>query len=349
VALPRNVGLFVRARRGRWERLAALVDGADAGRLSIAEVEELDRLYRRAAGDLAHARVAFAGSDAEGFLAQLTARAYGALYRRRAGKGRALRRLYLEEVPAAARRSAGAIGLAAALLVAGIAGGALAVALDEGAAAVLVPDPVRDALAARRMWTESLLGFAPGVAGAGIAHNNLTVAALAFVLGIGGGLGTAWLLLANGILLGAVGSLAARRGMAGPFLGFVAAHGPVELSAIVLAGGAGFLLAQAVILPGEWPRAQALSARGRDAARLLAAVVPALAFVALVESAISPARTIPVPGKAILGLGLAAGLWAYLLRPATAAGATSTTSAGSASGMSAASGAARRDGAAPGT
>ena len=79
----RNVAAFVRARRAGWERLEALAARAESGRLPLAEVEELDRLYRRAAGDLAFARAAFPGSDAEGYLAQVTARAYGALYRPR--------------------------------------------------------------------------------------------------------------------------------------------------------------------------------------------------------------------------------------------------------------------------
>jgi len=77
-----NIGAFVRKRRASWERLHALAGRVDAGTLSLPEVEELDRLYRRTAGDLAHARAAFPGSDAEGYLSQVTARAYAALYRR---------------------------------------------------------------------------------------------------------------------------------------------------------------------------------------------------------------------------------------------------------------------------
>ena len=57
----RNVGAFVRARRAGWDRLEALAARAESGRLPLAEVRELDRLYRRAAGDLAFARGAFAG------------------------------------------------------------------------------------------------------------------------------------------------------------------------------------------------------------------------------------------------------------------------------------------------
>jgi uncharacterized membrane protein SpoIIM required for sporulation len=313
-ARTRNVGAFVRARRAGWERLEALAARAESGRLPLAEVRELDRLYRRAAGDLAFARGAFPGSDAEVHLAQVTARAYGALYRPRGGGLARALRVLRDDAPAAFRRHLGALALAAALLCGAAAAGALAVVLDPGAAALLVPEPVREAVAARRMWTEHLLQAAPGVSGSAIAHNNVTVASLAFALGLTAGLGTAALLVVNGLLLGAVLAHAAQGGMAGPLLGFVAAHGPAELSALVLAAQAGFVLAAAVVDPGEWPRGAALAGAGREAAPLLAVVVPVLAMVALVESAISPSPRFAPWAKGLLGVALAIGLWVFLAR-----------------------------------
>lgn len=312
-ARPRNVGAFVRARRAGWDRLEALAGRAASGRLPLAEVRELDRLYRRAAGDLAFARGAFPGSDAEAHLAQVIARAYGALYRPRAGALARAWRVLRVDAPAVVRGHLRALALAAALLVGAAAAGALAVTVDPSAAELLVPEPVRDAVAARRMWTEHLLQVAPGVSGSAIAHNNVAVASLAFALGLTAGLGTALLLVMNGLLLGAVLVHAAQGGMAGPLLGFVAAHGPAELSALVLAAQAGFVLARAVVDPGEWPRGTAVAAAGRSAAPVLAVVVPVLALVALLEAAVSPAAGVPAWVKGALGLALAAGLWTFLL------------------------------------
>jgi uncharacterized membrane protein SpoIIM required for sporulation len=317
-ARTRNVGAFVRARRAGWERLEALAARAESGRLPLAEVQELDRLYRRAAGDLAFARGVFPGSDAEVHLAQVTARAYGALYRPRGGAAARSWRVLRVEAPAAVRGHLRALGLAAALLVGAAAAGALAVALDPSAADLLVPEPVRDAVAARRMWTGHLLQVAPGVSGSAIAHNNVAVAGLVFALGLTAGVGTAALLVTNGFLLGAVLAYAAQGGMAGPLLAFVAAHGPTELSALVLAAQGGFVLAGAVIDPGEWPRAAAVAAAGRAAAPLLAVVVPALALVALVESAVSPAPGLPAWAKGAVGIALAGALWGFLLAPGRA-------------------------------
>jgi uncharacterized membrane protein SpoIIM required for sporulation len=219
----------------------------------------------------------------------------------------------LQDAPASVRGHPRALAAAAALFLGAAAAGALAVLLDPRAAEVLVPEQVRDAVAARRMWTEHLLQVAPGISGSAIAHNNVTVASLAFALGLTAGLGTAVLLVTNGLLLGAVLAHVAQGGMAGPLLSFVAAHGPAELSALLLAGQAGFVLAGAVIDPGEWPRGAAIAKAGRAAAPAMALAVGVLALVALLESAVSPTQSISPWGKGALGLGLAAVLWWFLL------------------------------------
>ncbi|MCM2335112.1 MAG: stage II sporulation protein M [Anaeromyxobacteraceae bacterium] len=332
-ARARGVAAFVRARREGWERLEALSARVDGGRLSLAEVEELDRLYRRAAGDLAHARAAFPGTDAEGYLAQVTARAYAALYRGQARPLAAVLDLYRREAPAVAVGAGWALALSAGCLLAGVLGGAAAALLDPAGAGGLVPDGVRRSLAAGRLWTGDLLSAAPGLAGGAILRNNVAVAALCFALGLTGGLGTAALLLANGALLGAVTVAVAQAGLLPGFLAFLAAHGPAELSALALAGQGGFLLASGLVRPGEWPRGEALAARGRDGARLLAVAVPVLLLVALVEATVSPAEAFPAAARAALGLGLAGALWGYLWRAGRAPTAATAAAPGSARGV----------------
>jgi uncharacterized membrane protein SpoIIM required for sporulation len=309
----RNLGAFVGRKRAGWERLDELVRRLDRGALALAEVEELDRLYRRAAGDLAYAGSAFPGTDAVGYLAQLTARAYGALYRRRAGSW-GLRRLFAAEIPAVFMARLHLFWLALAFLLAGIAGGAVAVWLDPAAASLWLPRRVLDSVAAGQMWTDELLSGAPGLIASHIARNNISVTVMAFALGLTGGIGTAYLLFANGLILGAAAALCTGRGLAGAFFSFVAAHGPTELLCVLLAGQAGFMIASAIIDPGEWPRPLALQTRAREAVRLVALVIPLLAVVGLVEGYLSPGAIFPGPLKGAFGLLLVAAVLIYLRR-----------------------------------
>ncbi|HEY6106840.1 MAG TPA: stage II sporulation protein M, partial [Anaeromyxobacteraceae bacterium] len=103
-------------------------------------------------------------------------------------------------------------------------------------------------------------------------------------------------------------------GQGSAFLAFVSAHGPAELLALLLAAQAGFLLAGALLLPGEAARAPLLAAAGREGSRLLAVVVPLLVLVGVVEATISPGSAFPPWARAALGAALASGVLAWLWR-----------------------------------
>lgn len=309
----RNVAAFVQARRPAWERLESLVSRVGRTPLSLAEVEELDRLYRRTSADLSWARTAFPGSDAEGYLAQLVGRAFGLLHRRRRGLA-ALADLYRTEAPRAFARARAAFLLAAALLAAGLAGGALAVVVEPGSAELLVPGGIRRAVSAGHAWTRDLLSVAPGVGGSWIVRNNVTVASLAFAGGLSFGVVTAALLVSNGLVIGAVAAFAWQGGQGRSFLAFLSAHGPAELLALLLASAAGLRLAEALLLPGEAARGALLAARGREGARLLAVVVPLLVLVGILEVGVSPSAAFSPAAKAGLGTALAGAVAAWLWR-----------------------------------
>ena len=97
-----------------------------------------------------------------------------------------------------------------------------------------------------------------------------------------------------------------------PLLEFVVGHGSLELPAIWIAGGAGLLLAQAILFPGRYSRRAQLSRNARDSVQIMIGTVPILLVAALIEAFISPSE-IPSPVKAILGGGLLVALIVYIV------------------------------------
>jgi uncharacterized membrane protein SpoIIM required for sporulation len=134
----------------------------------------------------------------------------------------------------------------------------------------------------------------------------------AFALGVLLGLGTLFVLAANGVHLGIYFGACAHYGLAGKLLSFVAAHGVIEISCLVIAGAAGLILGDALVSPGDLRRRDALVVRGKDAVRLVLGIAPVLVAAALVESTISPDPAIPTAAKALLGLGLGVLLFLWL-------------------------------------
>jgi uncharacterized membrane protein SpoIIM required for sporulation len=121
-----------------------------------------------------------------------------------------------------------------------------------------------------------------------IISNNIQVTLLAFGLGLTAGIGTSILLMFNGIHLGSVAGWMALHGKDRALWGWIMPHGGTELLAICLAGAAGFLLANAIVAPGELRRSTALKKVGGDALVIELGCMAMLVIAGLIEGFVSP-------------------------------------------------------------
>jgi uncharacterized membrane protein SpoIIM required for sporulation len=155
-----------------------------------------------------------------------------------------------------------------------------------------------DTIDRREMWTHSILAVKP-LASSAILTNNLSVAFSAFALGILAGLGTLYIMVFNGLMIGVIGTACHRAGMSVPLWSFVSPHGALELPAIFIAGGAGLVLARGILAPGGLPRREALAESGAVAIRLLLGVFPLLIVAGVIEGFVSPTLIDPAVKFAI--------------------------------------------------
>jgi uncharacterized membrane protein SpoIIM required for sporulation len=308
---------FVTARRERWDRLGALVDRA-AGRgvrsLSARELDELALAYRAATSDLAIARSRGEDPVILDHLNRLTARAHSVVYvaTARSGWSRA-RAFVLRDFPREVRRSWAPIGFCTLVTVVSALVAFASVWGDPANAHALLPGmalpPVTKAL------HDSNFGFDRAyspVAASEIITNNVKVAAIAFAGGMTGGLLTGWIILTNGLMVGALGALYGKAGFGPDFWATIAPHGVIELTAIQIAGGAGLLLAAGYLRPGRARRSDALVLAARRAATLVIGVAMLLCVAGTIEGFISPQR-LSIPVREGFGAFTAIALLAYLL------------------------------------
>lgn len=306
---------FVARRKPDWARLEAMLAQQQRGGLTLADVSTLDALYRRTSADLAAAQAAYAGTDVLRFLNQLCARAYATIYRPRASRLEAVRTFYLVTFPGLVRQTLPTTKLAAALLGFGALLGALTVLLHPDGAQLLVPASLRQVIARGELWTDSLLGpSTPSELAVFIFLNNVKVMISAFAAGITAGVGTALLVLGNGVSIGATVAACFQGGVGWNILTFISAHGPVELSLISIAGGAGLHLGRAMIDPGERSRAVAVREHAQVAVQVLLGAAPFMVAIGIVEGFVSPGGYFPWPLKLALGALSGLGLWRWLLR-----------------------------------
>ena len=307
----------------RWSSFAKQLDRAQrSGLKSLGEdgVRDFVAEYRDLAADLARLQTAARGREREEvfYLSRLMAGAHNLLYRGRSLTFKDVWRTFAVDAPREVRRSLGPIGLAAVLMFGPAAIAYTAVVQDPSVASVFIPagmldraeDGVRRAKTGRGYISDPEL-FRPVMATSIIA-NNVQVTFAAFAMGIAFGIGTVIVLVTNGVSLGGVFGLYASKGIASLLLKFVAPHGVLELTAICIAGGAGFLLAAGLLVPGNRPRGEALRENGRRAIRLVAASTVLLLVAGTLEGFVSPIETWPLAWKLAVSAATAMFLGVYL-------------------------------------
>jgi uncharacterized membrane protein SpoIIM required for sporulation len=312
---------WIEKRKAHWKRLEALLTHGQAGVSAFThrELQELALLYRQTAADLSAAREYEANAQLASYLNQLLGRAHNLVYTARPARSRSVLTFYARTFPAVFRDTWRYTAAATALFaVGGIAGLAMSAA-DPGFHRFILGGEMMDTIERREMWTHSIVAVKP-LASSAILTNNLSVAFSAFAMGILAGLGTLYIMVFNGLMIGVIGSACYRAGMSTALWSFVAPHGALELPAIFIAGGAGLVLARGVVAPGALPRRAAIAEAGALAIRLLLGVLPLLIIAGIIEGFISPTALDPSL-KFVIGASMFVLLGIYLasaIRPSPA-------------------------------
>jgi uncharacterized membrane protein SpoIIM required for sporulation len=314
-----NLDAFLTERRASWDELEALLREARRRpeRLGPSRVLRLGALYRAAAADLALARRRYAGDRTVAYLDDLVGRARHLVYdapTRRASLVRFFRRDYWRLVAGRPLML-----LVAAMLLFGPAFLSAGWALrDPGSAGGLVPAAYRAVTEPKPHGSDiGLTGSEQAQISSRIFTNNIEVTFAAFAGGILLGVGTAFLLVVNGVLLGTVAGLAIGSGNGRVFFELVTAHGVLELSCILVAGAAGLRLGWSIVDPGLRTRRESLAREARHTVLIVLGTMPWLVVAGLVEGFVTGSG-IPLAAVLAAGLGLGVLYWGLTLRAALA-------------------------------
>ncbi len=313
-----RVEKFYESRQADWRLLSQLLKRCENGvqHLTPQEINELGHLYRAVTSDLAVAQRDFPHHQVIRYLNQLTAHAHAVIYSGEPLSYRRLLRFATTGFPRVYRAMLPFVGIAMLLFFGTALFAALSTALYPASAYWLLPVEAQDVIPMierQELWTDIPLAKRP-YASSFIMQNNMRVAFLAFGGGILWGLCTLWVLVYNGLLLGSITGLTIHYGIGFALWTFVIGHGVIELSVIVMAGGAGLMLGWSLIQPGMLRRKDALLLAARQAVRLLVGCVPLLVIAGCIEGFISPNENIPWFVKWGIGIGSGLLLYAYLFR-----------------------------------
>ena len=246
-------------------------------------------------------------------LEALTARAHQRIYRHGDFGLAALRRLVVDEIPAAVRALRWHLLVCALLFVVPTLAMGLATWHDPRFVLTVVPaSSVRNFDAMYGPAAGEHLGRTSGddwqMFGFYVMH-NIGIAFQCFAAGLFAGVGSLLMVAYNGLLGGAVGGFLVTRGDSERFFSFVVTHSAFELTAIVLSGACGMKLGQAMLAPGRRTRTGALVQAARDCVPVMYGAFGMLTIAAALEAFWSSAGWIAPAVK----YGVGAACWLFVL------------------------------------
>ncbi|MBS1651013.1 MAG: stage II sporulation protein M [Bacteroidetes bacterium] len=149
-----------------------------------------------------------------------------------------------------------------------------------------------------------------------ITLNNIKVSFYACMLGIFAGLGTAILLVQNGIMLGCFFTLFYQYNVMGTALKVVWIHGTLEISAIIIAGCAGLMLGNSILFPKTHARLYSFKQGVKNAFIILIGLIPVFIVAGFLESFVTRYTQMPlITALSIIGVSLLFIIWYFIVLP----------------------------------
>jgi uncharacterized membrane protein SpoIIM required for sporulation len=322
-----DIDQFLSRYTSTWSRLQQLTVQAGSGvrRLSGAELQELVALYQRTASNLSYAQTNFRDSDLTARLSQQVAASGAIIYGTRPRSLRTAGQFFTRTFPAALWRIRRFVAVSAGLTL----GPAIAIGIwlanSSSAVDAAAPAAVRQAYVnqdfAAYYRSEPAAAFA-----ATVFTHNILVSALCFATGLLFCIPTAYFLITNGANVGQAAGLFAAAGQSSKFYGLILPHGLLELTAVIIAGGAGLRLGWSVIDPGDRTRVAALGEEGRRTVVLVLGVILMLLVSGIIEGFVT-GSSLPTAVRVGIGVAVEVAFVGYAVRLGRAATAKGFTGA----------------------
>lgn len=294
-------GTFVNLNQKKWADFEHKLN--NSRRLPA---DELSYIYVHLTEDLAYAKGKYPESQLSQYLNELTVKVHNIIYRNKPERAGRFISFWKTEVPRELNYAYPYIGYSFLILLIGCLLGALSAANDATFVRLILGDAYVDQtlqniengnpMAIYGSMEEGFMFFT-------ITVNNIRVALLAFAMGLFFSVGTGYILFTNGVMLGAFHYLFYQEGLFDETILTIWVHGTLEITAIVIAGGAGLIMGNGILFPGTYPRLYAFQKAAKRGLKIVLSLVPFFIIAGFLESFITRHIGWPISAKIFIILG----------------------------------------------
>lgn len=248
---------------------------------------QLTEMFIELTDDLSYANTNYERSKTNEYVNSLTSKVHHLVYKNKKESGNRFVKFYSTELPMMFGRYHKYLFYSFVVTALATLVGVLSQIYDDGFVRLILGDYYVDSTIERIKKGNPI-----GIYGEGnqflmfvqITINNIKVSFTAFIFGLATAFGTSFMLLFNGIMLGCFFTLFYQYNVLDKALKVVWIHGTLEISAIIIAGCAGFVLGNSYLFPKTHTRIQAFKRGGKDGLKIVIGLVPVFIMAGFLES-----------------------------------------------------------------
>ena len=283
--------IFVKINKARWKESEGILKDP-----SSVNPDRLAETYVQITDDLSFARTHYEGSNLVTYLNNLASKAHHTIYRNKKEKSSRFLRFWSEEIPDTIYTARRELTISLIIFVVSMAMGALSAANDHNFVRLILGDAYvditleniekGDPMAIYKSMHQSTMFV-------GITFNNIRVSFYAFAAGLFTAFGTGFILFSNGIMLGAFQYFFIDKGLFLESFLTIFIHGTLEISAIIIAGGAGICMGNSFLFPGSYARIAAFRKGAKKGVKIIIGLVPVFIMAGFLESFVTRYTEMP--------------------------------------------------------
>ena len=273
--------VFIRKNINKWRKMENMV-----GDELFTTPDEMADAYNDITSDLAFAQTQYPESPVTAYLNDIALGLHRDLYQHKHTTWAQVRRFWTHEIPLSVYHARRPLLLSLAIFVLSVVVGAVSTLGDHDFPRLILGDYYVNMTLENIEAGEPMAVYAQGTQFGSfldITLNNVFVSFRTYAMGLCTSFGTGYILLYNGVMFGAFVMFFTLRHLFVPCILAVMLHGTLDLSAIVIAGGAGIMLGNGWLFPGTYSRLEAFVMGARRSVKVLVSVVPVLMVAGFIE------------------------------------------------------------------
>jgi uncharacterized membrane protein SpoIIM required for sporulation len=272
---------FIEQNKAKWAKFEK------DRRSNTTDPEELGRLYSEISNDLSYAKTFYEKRTVRAYLNGLAQSIHGKLYKQKKEPIKSLLKAWTVHIPLEIYKARKNLLFALVMFLLWAAIGVISSYFDPDFAELILGSGYIT-LTEQNILEGNPLGIYGNESQTSmffsITLNNIGVALKCFFAGILFSVGTHIILFQNAIMVGAFQYFFKLKGLLLTSFLTIWIHGAFEISAIVIASGAGFTLGHGLLFPGSYSRLQSFQINAMRGIRILISLIPIFIIAGALES-----------------------------------------------------------------